>query len=94
MTNTEAISILNGHNLRSNAGIKGLSALDIGIEAIKKQIPQKPKHISLSTYKFSYNCPNCDTNHTNEWCGTKCRLPFCSICGQALDWGEDKCTTT
>lgn len=64
--------------------------MDLCKKAIEKQIPKKPKDILLTTYKFSWVCPNCETKHTNEWCGTERKLPFCSICGQALDWENEK----
>lgn len=85
MTNIEAISILNGYNLRSNAGVKGLSALDIGIEAIKKQIPKKPilETIFPSGVKW-WRCPICRHNNIER------NNRFCHNCGQALDWGEGK----
>ncbi len=56
--------------------------------AIEKQIPKKPLGSLLTEYKFSWVCPNCKTRHVNEWCGTNLKLPYCSICGQALDWSD------
>lgn len=63
-------------------------AEDLAIEALEKQIPKKPLNIEETKYKVSYKCPVCGTVHVNEWCGTNWKLPFCSICGQALDWSE------
>ena len=63
-------------------------AEDLAINALEKQIPKKPLNIEETKYKVSYKCPVCGTVHVNEWCGTNWKLPFCSICGQALDWSE------
>lgn len=60
----------------------------LAILALEKQILKKPLNIEETKYKVSYKCPVCGTVHVNEWCGTNWKLPFCSICGQALDWSE------
>ena len=94
MTNTEAISILNGYDLRSKAGVKGLSALDLGIEAIKKQIPKKVRVREPASVKAfdgtdkvhvfrCYPCPVC-----GKWIADNEGHKHCEWCGQALDWGE------
>lgn len=50
---------------------------NLAIEALKKQIPKKPK---LSEY--DYSCPNCEFEYLiNE--------KYCSNCGQKLDWSEE-----
>lgn len=59
---------------------------DTAISALEKQISKKPLNIEETKYKVSYKCPVCRTLHVNNWCGTEWKLPFCSICGQALDW--------
>ena len=97
MTNTEAISILNGYDMRSNAGVKGLSALDIGIEALKKQIPQKLNE--TEAYPHRLFCPKCfftlAFNKDNaDFIKSNQIYNYCPACGQALDWGEDECPTT
>lgn len=59
------------------------AAMDMGIEAMKKQIPKKPKRYKLFD------------NSTIEYCGTcevRLLLPgdaYCSICGQKIDWGDE-----
>ena len=63
-------------------------AFERAILALEKQIPMKPSNITVEKYKVSYECPKCGTKHINEWCGTEWKLPFCSICGQALDWSD------
>lgn len=86
MTNEEAII-----DIRENIQpIIGGKSLDIAISAIEKQIPKEPLNIEETKYKVSYKCPVCGTIHVNEWCGTNWKLPFCSICGQALDWSNNK----
>ena len=60
------------------------------IKALEKQIPKNPLDIEETKYKVFYKCPVCGTVHTNEWCGTNWKLPFCSICGQALDWSDSE----
>ena len=84
MTNKEAIIDI-CENIQPIIGGK---SLDIAISAIEKQIPKEPLNIEETKYKVSYKCPVCGTVHVNEWCGTNWKLPFCSICGQALDWSE------
>lgn len=84
MTKEEAII-----DIRENIQpIIGGKSLDIAINAIEKQIPKKPLNIEETKYKVSYKCPVCETVHVNGWCGTNWKLPFCSICGQALDWSD------
>lgn len=86
MTNEEAII-----DIRENIQpVIGGKSLDIAISAIEKQIPKKPLNIEEMKYKVSYKCPVCGTVHVNGWCGTNWKLPFCSICGQALDWRDTK----
>lgn len=55
----------------------------------ERQSPKTPNNVSLTDYKFSYDCPSCGTNHTNEYCGTISKLPYCSICGQKLSWESE-----
>ena len=48
----------------------------VTIEALEKQIAKEPKRCL-----YGFSCPNC-----------KCTLmyrPYCSECGQKIDWGED-----
>ena len=52
-------------------------AAEIAVEAMRKQIPQKPK-MPLDAY---WVCPVC---------GKKVEYPYehCKRCGQAIDWTE------
>lgn len=103
MNYIEAIAILNGFYLRSNADKYDLEALDIGIEAIEKQIPKKPLD-DFSTHAIydndgnyldqidtmTFKCPIC--NHIlarGEIETTDCaEIHYCDNCGQALDWNS------
>lgn len=60
-------------------------ALDMGIAALKKQIPQKPtssekQHVR---YAMCFTCPSCG----RDFSGTGI-ADYCYRCGQALDWGD------
>lgn len=60
-------------------------ALDMGISALEKQIPQKPtpsekQHIR---YAMCFTCPSCG----RDFSGTGI-ADFCYHCGQALDWSD------
>lgn len=53
------------------------------VEALKKQIPQKPEPTPLVTgMKYWYRCPNC-------YMGITGYPLYCEDCGQSLDWEGD-----
>lgn len=52
-------------------------AVEISLEALKKQIPKKP-NIQLG----DNICPNCDCFVEMEW------EKYCHHCGQAIDWSD------
>lgn len=60
-------------------------AICMAINALNRQTPIKP----VSQMKFGkYDtviglCPTCG-------CGNNSEYPYCSDCGQALDWGDTK----
>ena len=61
-------------------------------EAVEKQIPQKVKEYEDKYY----GCPVCGNvlmhkwiNYPNELCPKSDGLPYCSSCGQRLDWSDD-----
>lgn len=57
-------------------------AVEIAVEAMQKQIPMKSiKHEPIDLALF-YRCPVCD-NCLNYY------IPYCGICGQAIDWSEE-----
>ena len=82
MTESEAIKEL--HKIRPRGGIipqKRAEALDVAIQALEKQIPQKvqEKHID------EYICPAC--GEENSGCDEgKITDRYCPKCGQRL-WG-------
>ena len=59
-------------------------AIEIAVDAIEKQIPQKP----IGEYRsvLHYICPNC--NCTVKLYYDSPKFPFCKHCGQAIDWSE------
>ena len=62
---------------------------EIALEAIKKQIPQKP----LENEPMWAVCPNCkgSIHKDNIWEHiVEGDTTFCEHCGQALDWSEDE----
>ena len=79
MTPEEAIRILEVAKAECewNAPLEYQGAFDAAIEALEKQIPQKPK-MTLDAY---WVCPVC---------GKKVEYPYehCKRCGQAIDWTE------
>ena len=65
-------------------------AMEIAVEAMEKQIPQKPKKIGHWRL-----CPNCYEKYGfsyNYLVGMKQRehddISYCLGCGQAIDWSE------
>lgn len=61
-------------------------ALHIAYQAIKKQIPEKPIHITRNEHSIriiGYGCPTCHKDITG---GGFC----CWNCGQTIDWSEEK----
>lgn len=76
MTESEAIELLISQLTFNELNRE---AKQMAVNALEKQIPQKP--IFDSYHRAGYRCPNC--NNTNPW-GYK----FCKHCGQALDWSD------
>ena len=59
-------------------------AINMAIDALEKQIPKKP----IEKFAFSDDigaglCPFCNEGVNEE-------MNFCSYCGQAIDWSDDK----
>lgn len=62
------------------------NAYEVAIEALEKQIPEKPKNnpFKEGILTTNYECPDCGCRrlgHTNT-------IAFCPDCGQALDWSD------
>ena len=74
------------------AGVqKYIEALQMGIDALEKQIPKKPKKKEESQYSIFYDCPCCGgylvSKIDGELCGGQ-KFKYCYRCGQALDWND------
>lgn len=54
----------------------------------EKSMARKP--LPKGTHKGidNFYCPNCNHPLTNRH--EQCELPYCDICGQRLDWGEEE----
>lgn len=56
--------------------------MDVVVEALKKQIPAKPKPMPLvPDTKYFYWCSNC-------YMGIDRYCQYCDKCGQRLDWED------
>ena len=104
MTKEEAFIVMKsmGDSIdRNNGGIACLDskvgkALQMGAEAMQKQIPQKPHHTKIQ-YEGGHTwitneCPYCFEYLWEEY-GIWDRLidkgtPYCRRCGQAIDWED------
>lgn len=76
-------------------GLKQIeTAMRMGMEALKKQQPMKPKEFAFTKEieicrvlhhenVVLYKCGHCDAV-------ISCHSKYCSDCGQALDWGEKR----
>lgn len=63
---------------------KTLEALTLAYEALKKQVPMKPKHYGSVPHARCGNCGNA-VKIFND--GHECH--HCLYCGQRLDWSEE-----
>lgn len=91
MTNKEAAIILDGFNLRQAADKYDLEALDLAIDALKKQIPQKLTNVIVGQFDVRFGkCPNCGNLRIADHSFWKNNSPFyCERCGQLLDWSKE-----
>lgn len=57
-----------------------LLALDMAIEALERQMPQKPTIDEYDDGTYSYICP----------CGAEVKenQAYCDVCGQAIEWSD------
>ena len=83
MTYEEAIKLLNSMAIY-HFDKYTTYAIDLAIEALDKQILRKPieKYTDYDGTEAGL-CPFC-----NE--GVDEKMNFCSYCGQAIDWSDDK----
>ena len=65
--------------------VKYREALEIAVDTIKKDIPQKPVGALHSVP--CYRCSNCQSGVVLYYCDAK--PPHCQWCGQKLDWREE-----
>lgn len=62
----------------------------IAIEALEKQIPQRPKQRHSTKFGDSYNdgeCPICGAVYSDGLSDTPL---YCSQCGQQFDWSDEE----
>lgn len=88
--NTEAIEIIENALIFESGVIN--EALEKIKNAIEKQIPKRPFDIFTPVVTWGL-CPTCK-GELNKLGGRPNRVlkgnAFCSDCGQALDWGDEK----
>lgn len=83
----EAIEYLRRHfdNRFFDGMFDARSAQKKAIDALKKEIPQKP---------IGNRCPKCGGDSISVWMDggfRETQFDFCPVCGQALDWGDVRC---
>lgn len=80
MTNEEAIKILKVNAVLSPKATEFCEAVKIAVAAIERQIPKKPKPISVPApfETGDYECPICGNPYIDD--------TYCSCCGQRLEW--------
>ena len=90
MTNKEAIKCIEKHNERHSKSepfaVYITEALAMGVEALEKQIPKKPKPDKECL--LGRVCPRCGCYLGNVQFVPNNYL-YCQRCGQALDWSEE-----
>ena len=63
------------------------AAFETAVEALEKQIEKKP---NKSDSGFFYLCPNCERFvHRHENSHGNIDIPYCKMCGQALNWSGE-----
>lgn len=92
MTNKQAIAILKEdlHEVLPNACVtarKHNEATDMAIKALEKQVPKKPKYIDDTGINIVAQCV-CGSYSIVDF--YSCRNPFCSKCGQRIDWSKEE----
>lgn len=87
MTREEAIEELKIMRLWTGLKVKK-EAIDMAIEALKKQIPKKPKEIVTDDNEYiCILCPICNAIVDDD--GRGYEQPYCMECGQAIDWSDE-----
>ena len=93
MTESEAIKILQRDlqiQLENKALPDGIEAIQIAIQALEKQMPKKPYHISQVDDNDNANveCPMCHA--TTDYSVNVIKRGYCWKCGQLLDWSDEE----
>lgn len=96
MTNEEALNHFKSLQKRYTTQHNGVMCekVKVAIEAIEKQIPNKPKLLEnelLLVAGWQYGCPNCgcacgENKYHEEVTDAEY---YCTQCGQALDWSDE-----
>ena len=93
MKESEAIELFNERSTFIKEHYAGESkdyeeALEIGIQALEKQIPKKV----VNGGKRSYKCPCCGDSAKTETGDSfiDYQLNYCDGCGQKLDWSDEE----
>lgn len=90
MTNEEALEYLKSAREACNPWAIAAEVYNIAIEAVEKEIPQKPIFVSDS-YGSRVQCPTCNASIRNITCTRFRDEPHrCHRCGQVFDWSEEK----
>ena len=88
----KAIKILDyiaGENILYKMGDKEISAIEMAMEALEKQIPKKP-YLEGDGYADGYLvydtwiCPHCEKHYEVDYDD----YDYCPNCGQKIDWSE------
>lgn len=90
MTNQEAIDLLNQEEVPMMLNGKNNEHLAVAhikaIEALEKQVPQKPSYIDNDANYF--DCPACgEAIYSTDSLSTH---KYCLECGQAIDWSVEE----
>lgn len=87
----EAIECLKS-NKPASCYIMLQEAVDFAIQALKKQIPKKPR--KTDSYRgvlkriYAYVCPTCGNVCLEKYMNERQNTMFCWNCGQRLDWSD------
>ena len=67
-----------------------IKSIEIAIQALEKQIPKKPYHISQVDDNDNANveCPMCHA--TTDYSVNVIKRGYCWKCGQLLDWSDEE----
>lgn len=92
MTENEAIKFMKlfREEWDKNSKTENAKASDIAIQALEKQIPKKPYHISPVDDNDNANveCPICHC--ATDYAINVIKKGHCWKCGQLLDWSDEE----